>query len=477
MFHPTPTDDPRSHFPRPWALAPAVALILAAALLVAPPGLAAQEEPAEPAPSESPAPPPAPDEVEPAEAPQAPEGEAAEEAAEEDAEEADRAVERRRERTVRKDTQVVIGQSVVVEEHERARDVVAIGGNVRIEGEASGDVAAIGGSVEVDGEVGGDVVAVAGSVRLGPEAEIGGEVTSVGGTVDAAPGAIVHGEVAEVPFAPGLDFSWDGWRGGWGDLDIDVDPWSWSPLRGISEFFWAAVVTGVLALLACLLLLLARRPVERVARRAAADPVRSGLVGLATEILFFPVLLLLCLILVISIVGIPLLLLVPFAVLALFLVAFLGYVGVALHLGRWLEGRLGRDLGGPFLVLLVGVLAIQVWSLAGELVGAAGGPIWIFAMALGLFGFLVKYLAWTIGLGAAILSRFGTADGWGGPPAVATSPHAPPPPPAPPAGPEAPAAPPPRAEPERRVEPEPPVEPAPPGASEEGGGPEEPERG
>jgi len=43
----------------------------------------------------------------------------------------------------------------------------------------------------------------------------------------------------------------------------------------------------------------------------------------------------------------------------------------------------------------------------------------------GIFGALVKFFAWTVGLGAAVLSRFGSATGWGGAGSAAYAPTAP----------------------------------------------------
>jgi hypothetical protein len=79
--------------------------------------------------------------------------------------------------------------------------VVAVGRDVVIEGEALSDVAALDGSVRVTGTVSGDVIVLGGDVKLGPEARIGGDVFAVGGTIDAAPGATVEGRTVAHPTA------------------------------------------------------------------------------------------------------------------------------------------------------------------------------------------------------------------------------------------------------------------------------------
>ena len=103
----------------------------------------------------------------------------------------------------------------------------------------------------------------------------------------------------------------------------------------------------LLALVACLALVVARRAVEGSAERVADEPLRSTLVGLAAWMLFVPVFMLVAVVLSISIIGIPLLLLEPFAVLFLLLMAVVGFTGTASAVGQWARRRfgIGDDLG------------------------------------------------------------------------------------------------------------------------------------
>ena len=313
-----------------------------------------------------------------------------------------------------RDSQVSVGNSLTVHEDEVANEALVFGGPLYVHGKVAGDAVAVGGSVTVSGEVTGDVAAVGGNLTLEAGAEVFGDVVSVGGDVDIDDEARVRGQIIEVPFGPNLRFgAWPGaifgGRHGWHSDDelIALSPWGVA-----TNFMWEAFKLVVLGLLACFVMLIAREPLERVKRRAAAEPWKSGLVGLLVQILFAPLLVLVTLILVISIIGIPLVLLVPFFVLALLLVAFLGYSGVALGLGELLRDRFGWKLANPYAVLLLGVLTIQIWSVIGDLLDFGWGPLWFFAVMFGIVGALIKYVAWTVGLGAAFLSRFGTADSW-----------------------------------------------------------------
>jgi hypothetical protein len=344
---------------------------------------------------------------------------------------------------------VKVGGGIDVKADELAESVVAIGGSVRVDGEVDRDVVAIGGSVRITGRVGGEVVAVGGSVILGPDAVVDGAVTSVGGGIQKAAGAEIHGPVSEVKIVPWV------WGGDW--------DWDWQPDRGDRmfgpwPFLWGGRVAGevlgllVLALLVSLVILVARAPLERVDRHVANQPWKAGLVGLAAQLLFLPLLLVVTILLAITIVGCALFLLYPFLFLALLLLALLGYAAVAYRLGRWVEGRFGLRLASPYVAALVGVLAIEGWSLLGHFIAIGSGPLDVIAFFILMFGALVSYVAWTVGFGAMLLARFGAAPGhWGGY-GAAGPPLPPPPPPPTPERMESPAvepAPPPPHEPER----------------------------
>ena len=344
-----------------------------------------------------------------------------------EAEEAVRAIETK---LRRKDTQVVFGTSLTVDEDEIAREAVVFGAPLTVRGVVKGDAAAIGGSVTISGEVTGDVVSVGGNVKLESGAEVAGDVVSVGGTIEEHDDVEIGGQRVEVPFGKGFPF----WRPGGG---IFFQPGHWyrgddwhdfGPMDVAMSAAWEGFALIMFLLFACLILLLGRKPLERMERKVAAEPWKSGLVGLLSQILILPVFIVVLLVLVISIIGIPLLLLLPFAILGLLLLAFMGFCAVAMRLGRILEERFGWTLSSPYLVLILGIASIAIWSLIADLLDFGGGWLWFFVMMFAIFGALVKYLAWTVGFGAAVLTRFGTAEGWGGqaaPPApVAPAPPA-----------------------------------------------------
>jgi hypothetical protein len=322
-------------------------------------------------------------------------------------------------------SRVKFGGSITVPKGERAEEAVAILGSVRVDGEVSREVTAVGGSVTVNGIVGGEVTAVGGNVRLGPNAVVDGDVSSVGGTVIRAEGAKVHGKISEVGMVP-PDGSWEN--------NIQFHPWS--PFVSNSlDLVWQLVGLVALALLVFLCILLARQPMERAERVVATEPWRAALVGFLAQLFFLPLLGVVTVLLAITVVGCALFLLYPFLFIAILLAALLGYAAVAHRVGRILEARFGWNLGpAPYAAALMGVLAIEVWSLFGRVLGLGGGFLDFIAFVVLAFGFAVQYAAWTVGFGAVLLARFGNTPG-GYQPAV----YPPPPPPVAPAYPTSPA--------------------------------------
>ena len=52
-------------------------------------------------------------------------------------------------------------------------------------------------------------------------------------------------------------------------------------------------------------------------------------------------------------------------------------------------------------------------SFFASVLGIPGGPLKVFAIILGILGFIIQYVAWTVGFGALLLTRFGTRYYWG----------------------------------------------------------------
>ena len=287
---------------------------------------------------------------------------------------------------------------------------VRFGGDVAVaEDEAIGDdVVAIFGSANVDGRVDGNVVAVGGSVRLGPKANVNGDVTAVGGSVQRAATTVVSGQINEIrvaapTLAPFVHFR-------------PLRDWHWfdgpfrNPFGGPIDLMATLVRVGLVGLLAALLIAVAPAPVRRVADRVASEPWRAGFVGLAAQLLFVPLLVIAVVVLAVSIIGIPLLLLVPFGLLAAAVALVMGFTGAACAVGRWAGRRAGSGLPGLLVSLVVGLAIVFALTITARFLGLAGLPMQLVLGSILAVGFFIEYVAWTVGLGAVLLSRFGRRE-------------------------------------------------------------------
>jgi hypothetical protein len=273
---------------------------------------------------------------------------------------------------------------------------VVVNENERI----GGEVVAVIGSVRVDGEVTREVVAVLGSVDLGPKAVVHGDVVSVGGRVRRAAGSQVRGGVTEVAFADaGIHFRPGPWFGPFEGMEA-------FEFEGFPRLLGSTFRMVLLGLLAGIVLVVARGSVERSTERVLDSPPKAVLVGLAAELLVVPVFLLTALVLLITVVGIPLLFLMPFAVLMLILFALVGFTGTAAAIGQAARHRFGLAGRAAFLDVCFGILIILSPLLIGRLLGVGTWPGNPFSWLLILTGTAFEFLAWTTGFGAVLINTF-----------------------------------------------------------------------
>lgn len=256
--------------------------------------------------------------------------------------------------------------------------LVAIGRDLIVAGEALGDVAAVEGSVEVSGRVDGDVVVLGGDVRLLSSARIGGDVHVLGGVIRTTPGARVQGRMVSYPAASSA-------------LVTLIE----GPTLGLG--FSSPVVLGtklaLLAAWAALLLLLfaaSGRQVLETAGEIRREPFRSFFVGLTGVLalvltgLFFSAF-------TGGLVGVPLLVLV---VLLALLLKLWGMIAVFYALGEWLARRVFHRRPRPLNAATLGLLVL----------GAVKFLPW-----LGVWAWTAASL---IGIGASLSSKFGRREPW-----------------------------------------------------------------
>jgi hypothetical protein len=254
------------------------------------------------------------------------------------------------------------------------------------EGETSAEpIVVIGGSARIDGRVEDDVVVVGGGLRLGPKAVIQGNAVTVGGSVSLEPGASVQGTIDEAVLWPG----------------VTVDPdWSaWWP----TVTFWGSVFRlSFTMLIAVLLTLAAPGWIDNISSRSAGASI---LTGLAVEVLIVPVLAIVTIMLIVSIIGIPLLATIPFVLAALALLWVAGFTGVAVRIGRAFR-RGGDATRASVMDFLIGYAIIIGITVLAQLMAYGLGWLSPVTWPVRSAGLIVEFVAWTVGLGAAVTSLF-----------------------------------------------------------------------
>jgi hypothetical protein len=309
----------------------------------------------------------------------------------------------------------------------RSRDIVRFGGNVTVGAgeQVDGNVVVILGNANVDGEVDGDVVVIGGRLRLGDGASVDGDVVAMGPSFIRAPNARIGGDVVNLG------------QMRFGPPDINVPgpfgppfggPFGLSTRRAIG-ITATLLRLGLLMILGWLFFAVAGDPVQRIAARASAEPLKAGAIGVLVELLFVPMLIMVSILLAISVIGIPLLVLVPVAVLVMILVLLIGFTAVSMRVGQWAGTRLGAERTDGYAAVTLGVIVLLSLAVLARLAFLTGGPLAAIGATLLVIAFCVEYVAWTIGLGASVLVRFAPGPQPAGPHPQAPLPGAPPAPP------------------------------------------------
>lgn len=245
------------------------------------------------------------------------------------------------------------------------RSIIKIGSDVHIEKDMRvEDAVAVGGSVYVDGIVDGDAVAVGGTIHLGEEAIIHGDAVTIGGDIDQAEGSMIYGDIVDV--------------GTFNFKNIFEGKHFFGGHRGIPKFFTIIPLIGLFALV-LLLSVLIPTELSTVASNIKNEPIIMFLWGMLGVILIVP----LAVMLAISIIGIAL---IPLEVLAVFLASLIGYIAVAIMIGKKMLRALNKDNPSVIFSAILGVLIL-----------------WLVGL-IPIFGSIVKAIAWIIGFGAVIIA-------------------------------------------------------------------------
>jgi hypothetical protein len=255
-------------------------------------------------------------------------------------------------------------------------------------------IVVVGEDATIDGTVENDVLVVGGRLRVGPKAVIHGDVATIGGELDLDPSARIDGDVNTTRIR------WPDWDWNWG---------GWPVIPRIGDVWWEGAALAftigrfvLILFLSVLLVAVAPRWTGSIASRMTGAPLGSAIAGFAAEIFFAPAMVILAIALIITIVGIPLLAGMPFLLAAFALLWVAGYAAVAGVLGARLRGS-DRYFGGlrPLDVVL-GSFMLSSISMVGQVLMMGSNWLGPFALLVRGTGWTIEYIAWTIGLGAAL---------------------------------------------------------------------------
>ncbi|MEW6516591.1 MAG: polymer-forming cytoskeletal protein [candidate division FCPU426 bacterium] len=248
-----------------------------------------------------------------------------------------------------------------------AKNIIRFGERAVVSaGQEAQDVVVFNDSADIGGKVLGNVVAMGGGIQLRAGAYVGGDVVCLGGKIAMDPSAVVVGTKVEI--------------GG-------IINWSSLPLFSLARlllvgFLYKLGTTVVLMFLSVFLVLMWPNQIRFAAAEASADLVTSSLVGVLAVALLIP----LGVGFAITILGLPLAL----ALLAFLLVAsWFGVACMAYLVGTRLSARFS-----PLVAVITGLIVLK------------------FVHFVPFIGGILYFIAILPGLGAILLTRFGTNQPW-----------------------------------------------------------------
>ncbi len=250
-----------------------------------------------------------------------------------------------------------VGKDVTIEKGQKVKSVLTIGGQITVHGTVEDSVMAIGDSVVLTKTaiVKGDVGSIGGVIVMARDAEVGGELTEINST-----------NVYETVINS-VSSEWEGW--------------SW---------VFAIISLSILTVILCMALLTAAllpKQVMVVSEAISENTLKVVLTGVLGLIAIAP----LALLLTISVIGIAL---IPVEVIVVVVTVLLGFIAVSRMIGVWALRIVGKRSAN--------IVRETFWGLV---------IIWLIGW-IPYVGWMLKAIAIVVGLGAALITRFGTHQGW-----------------------------------------------------------------
>jgi hypothetical protein len=250
----------------------------------------------------------------------------------------------------------------------------------------AGDVVVFGGNAIIEGTVAGSVVVMGGEIRARRGAEIKGDVVAIGGTIEEDEEVVIRGERVQV-----------------GGVANEISDRLHVGTRTIRALATLGMLFVALVLFFITMLFL-RGKVERVSTHISAAMFKCFGAGVLTSVVGMFALLIVMIPLIITIVGIPLAIVLCVSCVGVYVIACAAFV---FTVGRGIANRAGIQ-GGAFTHLFIGILVLSVPEIIAfvtDVVGRGSLAPWVLFQVVSSFVWLFAYV---VGLGAIVLSRFGS---------------------------------------------------------------------
>ncbi|MCH7548780.1 MAG: hypothetical protein IH969_04450 [Candidatus Krumholzibacteriota bacterium] len=272
---------------------------------------------------------------------------------------------------------------------EKGRDIVRFGESVFVQADEMirGDLVIFGGDAIIEGRVTGNVVVIGGNLRARSGSEIKGDAVIIGGSLDQDDDAIIHGDRILLD-----DLIPSGGLAGIFGVHNEWLRWAIFPVKLFIKL-----------ILAFLVILFLRDRVLVSSEHLSAGFLKSFGVGLLSVFIGFFALLIVLIPLFITLIGIPLGILLIMSCGGVMVIAWTVF---AYCIGRFISDRFQIQSGNPFVAVLIGGVALSVPELVTFGLGAAHiEPLYL---AFKVFGIMLGSFAFVSGLGAVVVSRFGS---------------------------------------------------------------------
>lgn len=258
-------------------------------------------------------------------------------------------------------------------------DLVIFGAVATLEENSTvtGTVVLFGANLEASGKIEKDIVGIGGLITLDETASVNGDVITLGAHLDKSKGALVLGDVMDVSKAP-FSFAVPG--------EINI-PKEYPNLFPEVNYIWTTLKILLWSALAILVVLFVPKASNRVAQAFIKQPLIAVGLGLLTIVLAIPLAALFIITLILSPLGL-------FILLLLGLSWAFGLISIGLEIGKRFAVLVKRDWADPVSAGLGTLFLMLVLNGANEMIPCIG---WMLPAVVGM-----------IGLGAVLMTRFGT---------------------------------------------------------------------